>query len=672
MIFTTRSTACSTIRCSIIGILIRAARNLAATVRALHARDYMVGDLKHANILATDTALITLVDTDSFQVVDPDTGQVYPCPVRTPEFTPPELQGMATGQEILLPEHDNFGLAVLIFHLLMEGTHPFAGVYEGDDDPPPFEERIAQGHFPYGANPGPYRPGSRSAPPFSMLPPPIQALFLQCFDAGFADPTVRPTAQEWQAALDEAKRALTHCVENPSHYYSNHLSACPWCERKVKQLRGVDPFPSEAEVDAWQAAKAAQTAPAASVPAWAAANPAPQNNWSTTVNNPPPVPASNPDPGDGKFLRNLFGGMLGLVGLLFVFGTMMSSHPADTSCPPGSLKPYPGSDQCVDMSNNSSNSYSQANQGFTGTTTVPTGKRGIAFSPDGGKLVTMSRNTRLWNAKTGELLHTLEWQGEDSYGSDIDESIVFSPDGKRIAFNRNNALALYDANTGLQIKYISFEYGVRSLAFSPNGKILAAAMQEMSPSVRVWDSKTLNPITNISDSWEAAAVKFSPDGRYLVAGGTNPLNQKGRVVQWDTKYWQPVTLELDYPIQSVAITNESRLVTAGASYFTLFDPSIQKGGNQSWHTFPISGANVETLALSPNGSTLLCRDAENSLRVYDTASRQNIYDYGWQAAEGTVNGALSVDSETMAFGDTRTVTLYNVKTGRALRSIKLN
>jgi len=140
--------------------LLRAARNLAATVRALHARNYIVGDLKHANILATNTALITLVDTDSFQVVDPDTQQIYPCPVRTPEFTPPELQGIATGQEILLPEHDNFGLAVLIFHLLMEGTHPFAGVYEGEDDPPPFEDRIAQGHFPYGANPGPYRPAS--------------------------------------------------------------------------------------------------------------------------------------------------------------------------------------------------------------------------------------------------------------------------------------------------------------------------------------------------------------------------------------------------------------------------------------------------------------------------------------------------------------------------------
>ena len=316
--------------------LIRAARNLAATVRALHARNYIVGDLKHANILATETALITLVDTDSFQVVDSDTGQVYPCPVRTPEYTPPELQGMATGQEVLRPEHDNFGLAVLIFQLLMEGTHPFAGVYQGEDDPPPFEERIAAGHFPYGANPGPYRPGTRSAPPFSMLPPPIQALFLQCFEEGFANPMARPTAQQWQTALDEVKRALTHCAANPSHYYSSHLAACPWCERKVKQLRGVDPFPSDADMTAWQEASAAKLVPVAAGVGAPNPNGLAASGWNAFTNNPPKLPplpdsANAPSADAGKFLRNLFGGVLGLFGLLFVGGMMMSEHPSPSN-----------------------------------------------------------------------------------------------------------------------------------------------------------------------------------------------------------------------------------------------------------------------------------------------------------------------------------------------------
>ena len=41
-----------------------------------------------SNILVTDTALVTLVDTDSFQVREPHNGGVYRCPVGKPEFTP--------------------------------------------------------------------------------------------------------------------------------------------------------------------------------------------------------------------------------------------------------------------------------------------------------------------------------------------------------------------------------------------------------------------------------------------------------------------------------------------------------------------------------------------------------------------------------------------------------
>src|SRR5579859_4362918 len=122
--------------------LLRTARNLAAVVAALHARDYVIGDVNEANILVTATALVTVVDTDSFQVRDSQHGAVYRCPVGRPEFTPAELQGRNLQDVDRAPEHDRFGLAVLLFLLLMEGTHPFAGLYTGEGDPPPYEARI--------------------------------------------------------------------------------------------------------------------------------------------------------------------------------------------------------------------------------------------------------------------------------------------------------------------------------------------------------------------------------------------------------------------------------------------------------------------------------------------------------------------------------------------------
>src|SRR5205085_2977941 len=118
------------------------------------------------------------VDTDSFQVRDPQTGTVYRCPVGKPDFTPAELQGETFREVDRTPEHDRFGLAVLLFLLLMEGTHPFAGSYTVPGDPPPYAERIRMGYFPYGTRPVVYRPMA-VAPPFELIAPPIRELFLR-------------------------------------------------------------------------------------------------------------------------------------------------------------------------------------------------------------------------------------------------------------------------------------------------------------------------------------------------------------------------------------------------------------------------------------------------------------------------------------------------------------
>ncbi|ARV57713.1 hypothetical protein BZZ01_02830 [Nostocales cyanobacterium HT-58-2] len=223
--------------------LIRTARNLASAFAALHASGYCVGDVNESNILVGDTALVTIVDTDSFQVQDPENGVVYRCHVGKPEFTPPELQNKTFAQCDRSFAHDLFGLAVLIFQLLMEGTHPFSGIYQGAGEPPPYEARIGAGHFTYSQKRRvPYVP-TPIAPPWDILPLSLQELFIRCFEDGHNDPQMRPSAQTWLTALADAENSLISCTINPQHRYSNHLDRCPWCERSLR-LGGRDPFPS--------------------------------------------------------------------------------------------------------------------------------------------------------------------------------------------------------------------------------------------------------------------------------------------------------------------------------------------------------------------------------------------------------------------------------------------
>jgi WD40 repeat protein len=219
------------------------ARNLAAAFAAIHKRGDLVADVNGRNILVALQALVTLVDTDSFQVRDPGDGHIFRCSVGTAEYTPPELQNCDLGTVDREVQHDCFGLAVILFQLLMEGTHPFAGTFLGTGDPPPYEERIRLGHFPYSEkNKVPYRP-MPIAPPFNILSPSLRHLFLRCFEDGHRNPAVRPDALTWQKALEEAETFLVPCTINLQHRYSKDLARCPWCERS-QLLGGRDPFPS--------------------------------------------------------------------------------------------------------------------------------------------------------------------------------------------------------------------------------------------------------------------------------------------------------------------------------------------------------------------------------------------------------------------------------------------
>lgn len=223
------------------GYLLRSAANIASVVEAIHACGYVVGDLNESNFLVSDRALVTLVDCDSMQVPRAGGSSFFRCTVGKSDFTPPELQGLDFGQVDRDATHDNFALGVMIFHLLMEGVHPYAGVWLGRGDPPPLEQRIRTGDCPYvgSTNISPMP----AAVPFDILPGSVKSLVVRCFGYGHKSPATRPSAREWRDALNGVERNLNTCSANRRHVYANHLSACPWCERTII-LSGFDPFPS--------------------------------------------------------------------------------------------------------------------------------------------------------------------------------------------------------------------------------------------------------------------------------------------------------------------------------------------------------------------------------------------------------------------------------------------
>jgi DNA-binding helix-hairpin-helix protein with protein kinase domain len=222
--------------------LARTASNIASVVESLHASGYVLGDINESNFLVSPQALVTLVDCDSMQVPAPG-GTYFRCPVGKGDFTAPELQGRSFGETDRTASQDCFALAVLIFLLLMEGTHPFAGAWQVEDEDRSTEERIAHGDCAYAGSRNVLPPPG--APPIELLPDPVRTLFLRCFGPGLSNSLERPSAREWREALQAMERELVICRRNPRHVHARHWSHCPWCERAAR-LQGADPFPAPA------------------------------------------------------------------------------------------------------------------------------------------------------------------------------------------------------------------------------------------------------------------------------------------------------------------------------------------------------------------------------------------------------------------------------------------
>jgi DNA-binding helix-hairpin-helix protein with protein kinase domain len=204
--------------------LVRAAGNIARAVASVHATGCVIGDVNHSGFLVSDKATSILIDSDSFQILA--SSKTFLCQVGTPEYTPPELQGARFDRTARTPNHDNFGLAVLVFQILFMGRHPFSGRYQGSGDMP-LERAIGEDRFAYSAQTSTTKmqppPG---APLLTDFPADIGQAFEKAF--GRAGRTLRPSAANWVSLLNMLEGELAECTADSSHQHVKG-KPCPCC-----------------------------------------------------------------------------------------------------------------------------------------------------------------------------------------------------------------------------------------------------------------------------------------------------------------------------------------------------------------------------------------------------------------------------------------------------------
>ena len=183
----------------------------------------------------------------------------------------------------------------------------------------------------------------------------------------------------------------------------------------------------------------------------------------------------------------------------------------------------------------------------------------VAFSPDGTTLASTSlhyinsrgtdRMVWLWDVNTGELIRTL-----NGHTGSVN-SVSFSPDGATLASgSSDDTVRFWDANTGELIRTFNGHTGdVNSVAFSPDGATLASGSSD--DTVRLWEANTGELIRTLNGHTRGVeTVAFSPDGSTIATGGNAVSGSWNYTVKlWDTKAWRSVQMVRPLPVEARTI-----------------------------------------------------------------------------------------------------------------------
>ncbi|MBC7795377.1 MAG: hypothetical protein H7Z37_00730, partial [Pyrinomonadaceae bacterium] len=222
--------------------LIHTATNLARAFSVVHLQGHAIGDVNHGNIVIAKDATVRLIDCDSYQLNAPRSenggAQSFLCEVGVSTHTPPELQGKSLRDVTRTENHDNFGLAVLIFQLLFMGRHPFSGKFLGEEETT-LEDSIRENRFAYGDD---AKSRKMQPPPATLSLSTVSQTVAENFRRAFLSNENRPTALEWIAALEQMTAELKQCSVNASHFHLKESKKCPWCS--LESNSGIAFYPA--------------------------------------------------------------------------------------------------------------------------------------------------------------------------------------------------------------------------------------------------------------------------------------------------------------------------------------------------------------------------------------------------------------------------------------------
>ncbi len=239
-------------------------------------------------------------------------------------------------------------------------------------------------------------------------------------------------------------------------------------------------------------------------------------------------------------------------------------------------------------------------------------------------------------------------------------SVTYSPDGKILASASDNNVCLWDTSTGKQVKILKgHKNQIFSVIFSSDGKTLSSVGWDRT--VRFFDTATGKQVKILKIHEHTSSFAFSPDDKILATSG---FSRKIRLVYTTTgKQVMVLKGNTDY-VHSVAFSPDGKTLASGGGDRTvrLFDTTTGKQAK----VLKGHKGEVWSVAFSPDGKTLASGGWDRTVRLWDTATGEQLKVLkGHKDIVRSV--AFSPDGKTLASGGRdQTVRLWDTATGKTI------
>jgi WD40 repeat protein/serine/threonine protein kinase len=270
-----------------------------------------------------------------------------------------------------------------------------------------------------------------------------------------------------------------------------------------------------------------------------------------------------------------------------------------------------------------------------------------AFSPGGEMLALGEEGTgtvSLWDVVRGTRVSVLE-------AARLPSCLAFSPNGKILAAGLDEDVRLRDLSRGEQILLLTNHIAwVGSLAFSFDGKTLAVGCGD--GTIELWDLATARETRTLTghSAW-IPAMAFSSDGKMLASASADHS-----AILWDIATGQGTTLHGHLnEVHAIAIAPDGRTVATGTKkdgIVTLWSttPKPQEQTSQTLRqTLRGEGPGGAGL-LSPDGTAFLAVYADRTVELWETASFRATTHFPLDIADQTPL-ALSPQGKWIALGE---------------------